>query len=351
MHHPRSLIRRAARSAAPLLLAALLAAVSAGPLRAETAWVASTAIQLVDLDSGALAGQLVVAADQVVEQIAFDPAGDTALVASMGGLFPVDPDTLEVGAPWSPRPTCSVARAAAADRAVALHLLPPGEGLANRERGIPSTVTLQVYEASSGTPLAAAEVHGRPLRAAIAPDGDRIYVLDSNEARLSVYDGAARPLGEVDLAPDGAAPALCTDLALAPDGASLAVMRRGPGGAALLVVHPRDPVASSAVRIEPLGAEPQARGVAQAPDGAIFLSAIGHLARYHADRPGALWRDVGHQFSLVAVTPSGRHVVMATPTFDEARGTGAVLVADPEGNPLRVIELTGLSPYTLAIQP
>ena len=75
------------------------------------------------------------------------------------------------------------------------------------------------------------------------------------------------------------------------------------------------------------------------------------LARYHAHRPGAEWREVGHQFSLIAIPAGGRQVVMATPTFDEARGTGALLVADADGNPLRVVELTGLSPYTLAVQP
>jgi hypothetical protein len=42
---------------------------------------------------------------------------------------------------------------------------------------------------------------------------------------------------------------------------------------------------------------------------------------------------------------------MATPVFDEQRGTGGVLVADPEGRPLRVIELADISPYTLAVQP
>ena len=37
-----------------------------------------------------------------------------------------------------------------ADRVAALHLRPPGDGLADRARGIPSTVTLQVYDATTG---------------------------------------------------------------------------------------------------------------------------------------------------------------------------------------------------------
>lgn len=339
-----------ARCFPTLVLLLLLAA--AGPVGADTAWVASTTIQLVDLDSGSLQGQLCVAEDQVVAEIAFDPAGDTAWIASMGGLFMVDAATLGVGAPWSQRPTCSVSHAVAAPRVAALHLRPSGDGLADREQGIPSTVTLQVYDADSGAPLASAEIHGRPLRVAIRPDGERLYVLDSGEARLSVFDGAARPLGEIDLAPDGAEPTMCTDLAISPDGDSLAVIRRGGGGSALLVIHPAEPASESAVRIEDLGPEPQARGLAFAPDsGDIYLSSIGYLARYHADRPGAAWREVGHQFSLIAVPAGGRQVVMATPTFDPARGTGALLVAGPDGNPLRVVELTGLSPYTLAVQP
>jgi len=297
-------------------------------------------------------GRLTLAGDQVVREIAFDAAGRTAHVATMGGLFVVDGATLDVRARWSERPTASLSLAEPAGRLAALHLRPAGDALADRELGIPSTVTLQVYDLATGEPVAAAEVHGKPLRVALRSDGERIYVLDSNEARVSVYDGQARPLGEIDLAPDGDATFLCTDLALAPDGRTLAVVRRTGSSAALLVVEPRDPVVESRTRIEDLGGAPRARGVAYSVDGAaLYLSSIGHLARYDADRPGAEWRDVGHQFSLVAASPDGRHVVMATPTFDEARGTGGLLVADADGNPLRVVELTGLSPYTLAIQP
>ena len=53
---------------------ALLLLVLPGPAGAVTAWVASTTIQLVDVERGSLEGQLTVAEDQVVAEIAFDPA-------------------------------------------------------------------------------------------------------------------------------------------------------------------------------------------------------------------------------------------------------------------------------------
>ncbi len=334
--------------------ALVLLILSTPPALAENAWVASTAIRVIDLDRGDVIGHLTVAEDQVVTEIAFDPAGDAGYVASMGGLFRIDTATLSVAQHLSDRPTCSVAVARDADRLVALHLRYPGDGLADRQRGIPSTVTLAVYERSTGAVLGATELHGAPLRVRIAPDGQRVYVLDSGDALLTVLDGAPRVLGEIDLAPDVASgqPTMCTDLALSPDGLRVAVVRNGGEGAALVVVHPAADGSADSLGIEGLGQDVRARGASFSPDGAaIHLTSIGQLGRWTADRAGASWRDVGHEFSLVATAPSGRYLVLATPTFDPSRGSGGVLIADGEGRPLRVVELPDISPYTLAIQP
>jgi hypothetical protein len=324
------------------------------PAAAENAWVASTEIRIIDLERGDVIAHLDVAEDQVVAEIAFDRDGERAWVASMGGLFPVDTATLQPGTALSDRPTCSVSVARGADRLAALHLPYPGEGLADRAQGLPARVTLQIYEASTGTPLAAHDLAGAPLRVRIAPDGERIHVMDSKDAVLTVLDGAATPLAELDLAPDVAddVPLMCTDLGQSPDGRQLAVLRNGGAGAALVLVEPATAPRDSAVRVEDLGAIHRGRGAAFAPDGqSVHVSAIGHLVRWSGVDATPRWQDVGHQFSLVAAAPSGRYLVLATPTFDSGRGSGGVLIADPDGTPLRVVELPDISPYTLAVQP
>jgi len=334
-----------------LLLVAVLATI--GPAHAERAWVASTSIRVIDLESGKLVGSATVAPDQVIREIAFDAAGDRAYVASMGGLFVVDTASLGVVKRISDRPTCSVAYATASQTLVALHLRPAGEGLADRDRGIPSTVTLATYAADTATTLAMAEVHGQPLRVRAAADGSRLYVLDSNEAVLSVYDEAAQWLGEVDLAPDAeqGQAFLCADLGLAADG-TLAVARSSSAGSAVVLVHLAAVLSESTVTVVDAGAEHRVRGAAFPPGSdAVYASAMGHVARLSLDAPETAWQSVGHRFTAVEVSPSGAFLVMATPVFDEQRGTGGVLVADPEGHPLRLIELVDISPYTLAVQP
>jgi hypothetical protein len=171
---------------------------------------------------------------------------------------------------------------------------------------------------------------------------------------LTVLDGAATPLAELDLAPDVAddVPLMCTDLGQSPDGRQLAVLRNGGAGAALVLVQPATAPRDSVIRVQDLGAVHRGRGAAFTPDGgAVHVSAIGHLVRWSEDEPTARWQDVGHQFSLVAAAPSGRYLVLASPTFDAERGSGGLLIADPEGRPLRVVELPDISPYTLAVQP
>ncbi len=333
------------------LLVLALAALAL-PAAAENAWVASTEIRIVALERGEVIAHLAVAEDQVVAEIGFDAAGERAWVASMGGLFPVDTASLRVDAALSDRPTCSVSAARDADRLVALHLAHAGDGLADRARGVPTTVTLQVYEASTGLPLAATELHGSPLRVRVSPDGGRIHVLDSKDALLTVLDGDARPLAELDLAPDvdGDVPLMCTDLGQAADGGQLAVLRNGGPGAALVLVEPAPVARESRVAVRDLGTDHRGRGAAYAGD-AVHVSAIGHLVRWDPASVQADWREVGHQFSLVAAAPSGRFLVLASPTFDPVRGSGGLLIADPEGKPLRVVELPDISPYTLAIQP
>ena len=331
----------------PLLL--ILALALAGPAQAENAWVASTSIRVIDLDSGALVGSASVAPEQVIREIAFDDAGTRAFVASMGGLFEVDTATLGVVTRLSDRPTCSVDYADGA--LAALHLKAAGEGLAERDQGIPSTVTLAIYDAATAATVARTEVHGRPLRVRVA--ADRLYVMDSNEAVLSVYDGAAVRLGEVDLAPDAAQGQLflCADLGVSGDGA-LAVARSSSAGSAVVLVSPAADVAESRVTVVDVGAEHRVRGAAFAPGGeTVYASAMGHVARLSRTTPATAWQRVGHRFAAVEISPTGAYLVMATPVFDEQRGTGGVLVADPEGRPLRMIELADISPYTLAIQP
>ena len=94
------------------------------------------------------------------------------------------------------------------------------------------------------------------------------------------------------------------------------------------------------------------RGAAIPRQGSeVLVTALGHVGRFATAGGPPLWREVGHKASLVAPSPSGAYLVMATPSFDEARGSGAVLVADSAGNLLRVAELPDLSPYTLAVQP
>ena len=341
-----------ARTAGVGIVLAVLSA--AGPAPAENAWVASTAIRVIDLERGDVVGHLTVAPDQVVTEIDFSPSGDRAYVASMGGLFEVDTASLGVIRDLQPRPTCAVSVARDADRLAALHLQPAGDGLADRERGIPTTVTLAVYRRSTGELLAATELHGRPLRVRLSPDGERIFVVDSGEAVLSVFDGAGAAQGEIDLAPDAApdATVMCTDLGMAPDANRLAVMRSGAGGSSLVVVEPTRPIRASAVRVVDLGDTDRGRGARFSADGGdIWLSSIGHVARWRSDSADVAWIDVGHQYSLIAPSPSGRFLVMATPTLDADRGSGGVMIADAEGNPLRVVELPDISPYTLAVQP
>jgi hypothetical protein len=331
----------------PLML--VIALVLVAPAHAENAWVASTSIRVIDLDSGTLVGSTTVATDQVIREIAFDDTGAQAFVASMGGLFVVDTTSLGVLSRISERPTCSVDFA---DGTLsALHLKPAGEGLAERDQGIPSTVTLAVYDAATAAPLAQTEVHGRPLRVRRA--ADRLYVLDSNEAVLTVYDGAAGRLGEVDLAPDAeeGQAFLCADLGLSSDG-TLAVARSSSAGSAVVLVSPATDVTDSRVTVVDVGSEHRVRGAAFAPGaGDVYAAAMGHVARLSPTTPETAWQRVGHRFAAVEVSPSGAYLVMATPVFDEQRGTGGVLVADPEGRPLRVIELADISPYTLAVQP
>jgi len=330
----------------------LLAALLGRPAVAEVAWVASTFVQLVDLDSGELVGRVVVDEDQVVSEIAFSSDGRRAFVASMGGLFVVDTGSLAVLDRLSDRPTCSVS--VAGQRLAALHLLPPGVGLANRAQDVPSTVTLALYDlVDAPARIASAEVHGAPLRVRLSPASGHALVMDSNEALLRVYDIAAAKLGEIDLAPDRQADQafLCADLGMAADGSSLAVARNSADSSALVVVHPADTVAGSQVSVVDVGAY-RLRGAAYPPQGAeVLVTALGFLGRISSERSEPTWREVGHMASLVAPSPSGEYVVMATPLFDEARGSGAVLVTDPAGNLLRVAELPDLSPYTLAIQP
>ena len=334
-------------------LGLLLALLAASPAAAERAWVASTSIRVIDLDTGQLVGSASVAPDQVIREIAFDASGERAYVASMGGLFVVDTATLGVVAQISERPTCSVAIAADTGTLAALHLQPTGVGLADRDQGIPTTVTLATYGARASGLLAQAEVHGRPLRVRVARDGSRLYVLDSNEAVLSVFDAAATPLGEVDLAPDATEDQLfmCADLGLGPDG-TLAVARSSSAGSAVVLVRPGAAVAEVAVTVLATGADHRVRGAAFPPaGGAVYASAMGYVARLGLDAPEASWQRVGHRFAAVDVSPSGAYLVMATPVFDEQRGTGGVLIADPTGHPLRIVELADISPYTLAIQP
>ncbi len=327
----------------------LLALVAVTPAHAENAWVASTSIRIIDLDSGALVGSTTVAADQVIREIAFDDSGARAFVASMGGLFVVDTASLGVLERISDRPTCSVDFRDGT--LAALHLKPAGDGLAERDQGIPSTVTLALYDAATGATLAQAEVHGRPLR--VRATADRLFVLDSNEAVLTVFDRAASRMGEVDLAPDAedGQAFLCADLSLSGEG-TLAVARSSSAGSAVVMVWPADAVADSRVSVVDVGAEHRVRGAAFAMDSEhVYATAMGHVARLSTSAPAATWQHVGHRFAAVETSPSGAYVVMATPIFDEQRGTGGVLVADAEGRTLRVIELVDISPYTLAVQP
>lgn len=343
MHHPRQL--RA------LIGCVLLAALLGHPARAEVAWVASTFVRLVDLDSGELVGRLLVAEEQVVSEIAFSEDGRRAFVASMGGLYEVDTRSLEVLGQLSARPTCSVS--VAGDRLAALHLLPAGEGLANRAQDIPSTVTMSLYDLPAGQRVASAEIHGSPLRVRLSPLNGHALVLDSNEAVLTVWSRRAESLGEIDLAPDrqSGQSYLCADLGVSRDGSTLAVARNTAGSSALVIVRPDVEVARSRVTVVDAG-EFRLRGAAFPARGSeILVTALGHVGRFAADGGPPRWRDVGHMASLVAPSPSGTFLVMATPAFDETRGSGAVLVADADGQLLRVVELPDLSPYTLAVQP
>jgi len=347
VHHPGQLNRRASL----LLCCGLLLGLCGRPAAAEVAWVASTFVRLIDLDTGEPIGRVVVAEDQVVSEIAFSADGRRAFVASMGGLFSVDTLSLQVVQQLSSRPTCSVS--VAGDRLAALHLLPAGEGLANRARDIPSTVTLALYDLQRGEVAASTEVHGSPLRVLLSPRDGRALVLDSNEAVLGVYGASADRIGEIDLAPDRQPdqPFLCADMGMAGDGSALAVARNTSGGSALVIVRPQDDVTRSEVSVLDAG-EFRLRGAAFPPHGAeILITALGHVGRVAAGGGTPVWRDVGHMASLVAPSPSGTYLVMATPVFDAERGSGAVLIADTSGNLLRVAELPDLSPYTLAVQP
>lgn len=334
-------------------LALIVLVMLSGPAKAENAWVASTSIRVIDLESGSLVGSVSVAPDQVIREIAFDRSGSRAYVASMGGLFVVDTTTLGVVARVSGRPTCSVAVAADTGTLAALHLQPAGEGLADRERGIPPTVTLATYDPGGTVVLAQAEVHGKPLRVRVTPDGSRLYVLDSNEAVLTVFDDVASQLGEVDLAPDAieGQQFMCADLGLGSDG-TVAVARSSTDGSAIVIVRPGESPIDSTVTVMDTGTEHRVRGAAFLPGGGtVYASAMGYMARLPISATEATWRHVGHRFAALDVSPSGTFLVMATPVFDELRGTGGVLVADPDGTPLRLIELADLSPYTLAVQP
>ncbi len=346
MHHPRSLT---AAAAAALVLATLAAPPGA---RAESAWVASTGIRIVDLDSGAVVGSLCVAEHQVVREITFDAAGETAFVASMGGLFEVDARTLGVRRRLSDRPAASVSVTEDGRRLAALLLPYPGEALADRERGLPPTSTLLLVDRSGGDHRATAELHGAPLRVALRRDGERVAVLDAAESEVVVFEGEARRLGRIPLAVDGTPEpgTVCPDMAMG--GGRLAVVCNGPSGSDLVLVWGLEDPATAQLRVRSLGPERRARGAAFSADGrSVLVTAIGYVARLAVDGPDERWEEIGHQMSRVAAAPSGDYLVFSTPTLDAGRGSGGVAIADEQGRLLRLVEITDISPYTLAIQP
>ncbi len=331
------------------LLAALLAfAGRPAVAEADHAWVASTTIRVVDLDRGVIVGSVDVAEAQVVREIVFDGEGKRAYVASMGGLFEVDTGTLEVLRCLSDRPTAALAIDGQGQRLAALHLPYPGDGLARRDLGLPVSTTLQIYERRGGVPLSSAEIHGHPLRVQYSEDGQRLYVMDAQDGTLSVFDGGATAVDAIDVFTDLPDGAQCAVLERGPDG-SLAVVRNTVAGSAIVEIRGAADPPTSQLRVRPLGDRRGGRSLSYTPDGALLVMFLGHMALLDGDIPPQ-WTPMDSAYSLVRVTARGVRV-FATPSYATADGSGALLIDDGDGTPPRIVELPGISPYTLAVQP
>lgn len=346
--HDSGYLNWTARQAATLVLLLLATAgVSAGAAE-DHAWVASTSIRVVDLERGVVVGTVDVAEQQVVREIVFDRRGDSAYVASMGGLFQVNTATLDVQRCLSDRPTAALAIDRSNGRLAALHLAYPGDNLARRDLGLPIVTTLQVYGLPDGEPVVSAPIYGFPLRVRFSADGQRLFVMDAQDGVLSVLDAAAVPVGAIDVLEDHGDGAQCTALERGPDD-SLAAVCNTPSGSAVVEIRGAGVPSTAQVRVRSLGDHRGGRALSYMPDGSMVVMFLGQLALLK-DEGKPQWTAMEHPYSLVRVTSGGGRV-FATPSYSTGDGSGALMIDDGDGQPLRIVELPDMSPYTLAIQP
>ncbi len=327
--------------------------VPASASAARQAWVSSNHIQVVDLDAGKVVGRIDL--KEFIHDIEFAPDGNTAYIASSKGLRVADANAIRLDQHVSQAASRGISVSADGHRVIVIHRAPKADALAARKAGLPlPPATLAVYTSKGMTLESSFAVSGNAFDTAISADGSRIWILVPQDGVVLEHAPDGRLVDTIQLVDQVAAgphAAMLSELALSPSGDKLVVPVTNAEDSYLAEI---DLTGHRAERIinQGLGHARRIQGVRWDEDGSgVYVTAIQSMVKFDGRGLPVSWQSFSANYVDVQGLPGSDEAVVVTPTFNKANGTGAVGVLAANGELLRTVELTDMSPFVVAVRP
>ncbi len=305
---------------------------------------------MIDLDAGKVVGRIDL--QEFIHDIEFSPDGKTAYVASSQGLRVADAEAMRLDQRVSEATTRAISVSGDGSRVIAIHRAPKDAALAARKAGLPlPPSTLAIYRGAGMTLEASVAVSGNAFDTAISADGERIWVLVPQDGAVIEYgaDGTLkRTIQVVDQAAAGPNASMLSELALSPAGDTLMVPVTDANESWLAEIT----VADGSIQHEGLGHARRIQGVRWDDDGSgVYVTAVQSMVKFDGRGLPVAWQSFPANYVDVQALPGSDEAVVVTPTFSKENGSGGVGVLAANGELLRSVELSDMSPFVVAVRP
>jgi hypothetical protein len=111
-------------------------------------------------------------------------------------------------------------------------------------------------------------------------------------------------------------------------------------------------VADGSIQHEGLGHARRIQGVRWDDDGSgVYVTAVQSMVKFDGRGLPVAWQSFPANYVDVQALPGSDEAVVVTPTFSKENGSGGVGVLAANGELLRSVELSDMSPFVVAVRP